>query len=1701
MATTFVDYTGDGNATKSFSFPSIKEADIKVKVDDVLKTVSTHYNITSYTTTGGGNIVFTSGNIPTSPADIHIYRDTDVDSAKATYTAGSSVKAGDLNNNHTQLLYALQEEQNQLVRLGNIKDAAVITSKIKDLNVTRAKIANDAIDGTKIADDSINSEHYVAGSIDTEHIADAQITHVKLANDSVDGDNIQDDVINSEHYVAVSIDTEHIANENITTAKLAADAVTASKLADNAVVTDNIVNGNVTHVKLANDAVDGDNIADDSINSEHYVDGSIDTAHIADSQITTAKIAADAVNGTKIADDSINSEHYVDGSIDTAHIADAQITTAKIADGAITDAKIAGGSLDNRYYTETELDAGQLDNRYYTETESDARYFNISTGDTIKDGDSFPDNDTTIATTAAINDRIIDLVDDVGGFVPIANQTSFPTANPDVNNGTGTIVSISAASTNLAPSGTTVTIANGAGAGNTVTITGVPVTIPSGFGFLVETTSTLHTYTFHRLNPKATEVTTVAGIASNITTVANNTANINAVAADASDIGVVAADGTDIGLVAGSIANVNTTAGSIANVNTTATNIANVNNVGNNISNVNAVHSNASNINSAVSNASNINSAVSNASNINSVAGSISNVNTTATNISDVNTVASNITNVNNFTDKYQIASSPPTTDGGGNALAEGDLYFDTTADELKVYSGSAWQGGVTASGNFAAKTGNTFTGTNIHNDNVKSIYGTNSDGLEVFHNGSDSVINDQGTGSLKLQTGGNTKVEITGTGTSVTGNIVVSGNVDGRDVAADGTKLDGISSSAIANVVQDTTPQLGGDLDVQSSKVTTSTSNGNVKIEPNGTGVVEVRGAGGNDGTLQLNCSQQSHGVKIKSPAHSAGASYTLTLPTSIVNNGALKTDSSGNLSFGLISNVNIGAGGIASSNMGTNSVGTAAIGPEVVTTAKLANDAVTNAKVADDAINTSQIVNGAVNADKLDGNAVTTVKIASGAVTTARLADDAVTTAKLADDAVTAAKIANNTITAAQIANGAIGTSQINNDAITTQQIADGAIVNDDINASAAIAGSKLADDSISLAKLVHGTSSNNGKFLRANNGADPTFESVITDLVNDTSPQLGGDLASNGNDILMADSDKIKLGTGNDLILRHDGSNSFIDEAGTGDLLLTATAGSIQLKKNTGDKMVQATVGGAVELYHNGSKKLETQADGVLVTGKIQPTSHIYQNDDLKHHFGSSQDLSIYHSSSDNNSYIEEGGTGHLVVKADDFYIQNAGANHTQLISDSDADVKLSFNGTEKFQTTTDGAKVMGTGNFVLPSGNTSERGSASTGAIRYNTQTNQLEVYNGSAWAGVGASSPQIYKVTNTTTTGAAGTSMVITGEDFVNGATVHYMGGDGTSVAAGSVAFNSATQLTAVSPALLVAGAPYSIKVTNPDGGEAVAAPEVEVSAGAAPVWSTAAGQLGSNQVKNVAVSGLTVAATDADGAVTYSETTSVLTSNANTPTATMNLALNSSTGAITGTAPNVTSDTTYNFTLRATDTAGNTVDRAFNIVVLAAPAAIYWFRGSAQGGSGTRSGTTWSHTGYNPNASGGGNDNSDRIRVYGNGTGGTYAGFHHFMYSNAIVIPVGHDRVDVNVNSWYSNNYQYNQGFGWTSSQPSGNSHGSGTFGHRNKGSHGSGLHTNEVPSQYQGVTSYFQMFGFGGQNGVFYQEINLIKSYNVNNP
>ena len=228
MATTFADFTGDGNATKAFSFPSIKEADVKVEVDGTTyenrgitgaSSGKTTFTITSYTTTGGGNVVFDSA--PASPAAIRIFRDTDVDTAKATYTAGSSVKAADLNNNMTQLLYAAQEEQNQTILASDIKDGAITTAKIPDSNITTAKIA------------------------------DANVTTVKLANESVTTGKLAADCIDQSKIADNAVLAEHIADGNIVAAKLGSNSVTTAKITDANVTTDKIADNAVTMAKLA----------------------------------------------------------------------------------------------------------------------------------------------------------------------------------------------------------------------------------------------------------------------------------------------------------------------------------------------------------------------------------------------------------------------------------------------------------------------------------------------------------------------------------------------------------------------------------------------------------------------------------------------------------------------------------------------------------------------------------------------------------------------------------------------------------------------------------------------------------------------------------------------------------------------------------------------------------------------------------------------------------------------------------------------------------------------------------------------------------------------------------------------------------------------------------------------------------------------------------------------------------------------------------------------------------------------------------------------------------------------------------------------------------------------------------------------------------------------------------------------------------
>ena len=178
-----------------------------------------------------------------------------------------------------------------------------------------------------------------------------------------------------------------------------------------------------------------------------------------------------------------------------------------------------------------------------------------------------------------------------------------------------------------------------------------------------------------------------------------------------------------------------------------------------------------------------------------------------------------------------------------------------------------------------------------------------------------------------------------------------------------------------------------------------------------------------------------------------------------------------------------------------------------------------------------------------------------------------------------------------------------------------------------------------------------------------------------------------------------------------------------------------------------------------------------------------------------------------------------------------------------------------------------------------------------------------------------------------------TSITIAGTNFQSVPVVEAINNStGAITRAVTVSFTSSSSIDAV---FNLALGSYFIRIENNDGG-AVRSTNADLSVSTSPTWTTNAGSLGTFSAGST-ISGLNVVA-GSDSNVTITETTSVLTSNSNTPATTMNLTLSgtpstTATYTISGTAPSPTNDQTYNFTLRATDVEGQTADRSFSITI------------------------------------------------------------------------------------------------------------------------------------------------------------------------
>lgn len=284
--------------------------------------------------------------------------------------------------------------------------------------------------------------------------------------------------------------------------------------------------------------------------------------------------------------------------------------------------------------------------------------------------------------------------------------------------------------------------------------------------------------TWRKTVPSSAEqanINTVSGIAANVTTVAGISANVTTVAGISADVTSVAGNATDISTVAGIDSDVSTVAGIAADISLVASDSVDIAAVAADIAKVIEV---ANDLQEATSE---IDTVANNIADVNTVGTNIADVSTVAGISADVSTVADNVTDIYNYADTYQGAkATAPSVRNDSSALQAGDLYFNTSDNQMKVYDGAAWGSvGSTVNGTserfrYIATSGQTsFTGTDSNGNTLAYDAGF----IDVYLNG---VRLDQADFTASS---GDTIVLATGAATNDELNIVAYGNFELADV------------------------------------------------------------------------------------------------------------------------------------------------------------------------------------------------------------------------------------------------------------------------------------------------------------------------------------------------------------------------------------------------------------------------------------------------------------------------------------------------------------------------------------------------------------------------------------------------------------------------------------------------------------------------------------------------------------------------------------------------------------------------------------------------------------------------------------------------------------------------------------------------------------------------------------------------------
>ena len=324
----------------------------------------------------------------------------------------------------------------------------------------------------------------------------------------------------------------------------------------------------------------------------------------------------------------------------------------------------------------------------------------VEAGPTISDVQSVADASIDIALLADIQD----------GTIATNAITTVSSVRPEV----ATLGAIS----------TDITTVSGISS-NVTTVSGIQANITTVAGIATDVST---------LSPIASNITTLAGLTSDITAVANVDTELAAVSAKITEVQTVANDLNEAiseietvanDLTSGSfVAGTEYDFGSIADATsgtsgspdgfivTVYNNLSDITALAGQVSNISTLGSISANITTVAGISSNVTTVAGISANVTSVAGVSGSIPTVANVASDVSTVAgissavstvaSNVSGINNFSERYRIGTTEPTT-----SLDTGDLFYNTSTTTLKVYNGSAWEAGVTAGSGFLAQASN----------------------------------------------------------------------------------------------------------------------------------------------------------------------------------------------------------------------------------------------------------------------------------------------------------------------------------------------------------------------------------------------------------------------------------------------------------------------------------------------------------------------------------------------------------------------------------------------------------------------------------------------------------------------------------------------------------------------------------------------------------------------------------------------------------------------------------------------------------------------------------------------------------------------------------------------------------------------------------------------------------------------------------